>query len=90
MANKIKQLKIRKIGNSLGAIFPADWDLKEGEEIPYEIEDGKVTFNLREVELQRFRDWIEDGFADWQNHIVSEEEMIKEFGKYGWGDGKSE
>ncbi|EFB62399.1 toxin-antitoxin system, antitoxin component, AbrB family [Lactobacillus gasseri 224-1] len=37
----MKKLKVRKIGNSLGSIFPKDWGVHDGELLSYTI-DKKI------------------------------------------------
>ena len=67
----MKKIKVRKIGNSIGGIFPKEWGLHEGD-----------LLNVRkEGQL------IEESFADFENKTTTtEQEMEELFGKYGWGD----
>lgn len=80
-------LKIRRIGNSLGAIFPSGWQVHEGDEIHYDYskEGEVVSLELDESRKRHDRELIEKGFADFEAGLfLTDEDMKKRFGKYGW------
>lgn len=80
------EIKVRKIGNSVGAIFPKEWGLKEDDILKYEKKGTCIMLDVYEAEKNHDRQLIEESFADFEtNRTVSEEEMTKLFGKYGWG-----
>lgn len=84
----MKELKVRKIGNSLGSIFPKDWQLEDGEKLTYKVDKKKhqVIINLNSADLQHDRKVIEKSFDDFnQGNWITDKEMKTEFGKYGWG-----
>lgn len=83
--SKEKELKIRRIGNSLGAIFPSSWGLNEGDVIPYDEDKDTINLRLHEAAIKHDRDMIEQDFSDFEKGLtVSDEEMVSRFGKYGW------
>lgn len=80
------KIKVRKIGNSVGAILPKEWGLEEGDILNYQKKDNYYIIDTQQVAKEHDRQIIEESFADFEtNHTVSEKEMEKEFGKYGWG-----
>ena len=75
------QIKVRKIGNSVGGIFPKEWGLHEGDILEVKKEGHYFILDAQDREL------IEESFAEFEtNHTVSEEEMTTLFSKYGWGE----
>ncbi|GBD79604.1 putative uncharacterized protein [Tetragenococcus halophilus subsp. halophilus] len=81
------KLKVRKIGNSVGAILPKEWGLKEGDVLDYQKKGNYYIIDTQQLAQEHDRQIIEESFADFETgHIVSEEEMKREFGKYGWGE----
>ena len=44
----MKELKVRKIGNSLGSIFPKDWGVEDGAKLEYKVDQQhhKVIIDL--------------------------------------------
>lgn len=84
----MKKLKVRKIGNSLGSIFPKSWEIHEGAELPYKVDkkNHQVIIDLRENDLEHDRQLIEDSFQDFKHKKwLDDQEMKQKFGKYGWG-----
>lgn len=81
-------LKIRKIGNSIGAIFPQEFGLSEGDELKAEVKDNQIIIDLNEVNRKHDHDLIEESFLifEKEGNYITEEEMIEKFGKWGWGD----
>lgn len=80
-----KELKVRRVGNSLGAIFPASWGLSEGDTVPYEENEENIQLQLHEAIMKHDRELIEKGFEDFEKGlIVSDQEMVNRFGEYGW------
>lgn len=83
--SKDKTLKIRRIGNSLGATFPASWGLNEGDIIPYDEKEDTIRLQLHEAAINHDRELIEKDFASFEKGLtVSDQEMTDRFGKYGW------
>jgi len=80
------ELKIRRIGNSIGAIFPKEWQLEEGDVVEYSKDEDKIIINTEDLNKKHDRDLIEESFADFEQGLyVTEEEMAEEFGDDGWG-----
>jgi hypothetical protein len=81
------ELKIRKIGNSLGSIFPKSWHLKEGEKLLYYFDQAKhrVIINLNDQSIEDDRKLIEDAFADFaKDDVLTDQQIAEEFKQYGW------
>lgn len=80
------ELTVRKIGNSLGSIFPKRLGLHNGDKLPYERKGNKLIIDLNNSDIKHDRQLIEESFDDFKNgKWVDEKVMEKEFGKYGWG-----
>ncbi|MGM0167939.1 hypothetical protein IGI39_002951 [Enterococcus sp. AZ135] len=81
------KIKVRKIGNSVGGIFPKEWGLHEGDILDVKKEGNYFILDAQEVAKKKDRELIEESFAEFKtNNTVSEEEMTALFGKYGWGE----
>ena len=83
----MKKLKVRKIGNSLGSIFPKDWEVREGATLNYEVDkkNHKVIIDLNYIDIEHERNLTEKSFSDFEKHeYLSEKDMQAKFGKYGW------
>ncbi|MBO0451419.1 MULTISPECIES: AbrB/MazE/SpoVT family DNA-binding domain-containing protein [Enterococcus] len=81
------KIKVRKIGNSVGGIFPKEWGLHEGDILDVKKEGNYFILDAQEVAKKKDRALIEESFAEFKtNNTVSEEEMTTLFGKYGWGE----
>lgn len=81
------QIKVRKIGNSVGGIFPKEWGLHEGDILDVKKEGNYFILDAQEVAKKKDRELIEESFAEFEtNQTVSEEEMTTLFSKYGWGE----
>lgn len=81
------KIKVRKIGNSVGGIFPKEWGLHEGDILDVKKEGNYFILDTQEVAKKKDRELIEESFAEFKtNNTVSEEEMTALFGKYGWGE----
>ena len=77
------QIKVRKIGNSVGGIFPKEWGLHEGDILEVKKEGNYFILDAQEVAKKKDRELIEESFAEFEtNHTVSEEEMTTLFRKY--------
>ena len=50
----MKKLKVRKIGNSLGSIFPKDWEVHDGELLSYTVDkkNHRVIIDLSKNDLE--------------------------------------
>lgn len=82
----MSELKIRKIGNSVGAIFPKEWRLKEGDTIEYSHVGDKIILDTEDLNKKNDRDLIEESFADFEKDLyLTEQEIAEEFEDYGWG-----
>lgn len=82
----MQKIKVRKIGNSLGIILPKDSGITEGEALIYQKKGAIIQLDLSEAQKKYDRKLIEEGFKDFEDgNIVTEVEMIEEFGRYGWG-----
>ena len=84
----MKKLKVRKIGNSLGSIFPKDWEVHDGELLSYIVDkkNHRVIIDLSKNDLEHDRALIEESFKDFETgNFATEKEMNTMFGKYGWG-----
>ena len=59
----MKELKVRKIGNSLGSIFPKDWGVEDGAKLEQtaEIERNEIIFNLSVT--NKLEELMKDGSA---------------------------
>ena len=53
----MKKLKVRKIGNSLGSIFPKDWEVHDGELLSYTVDkkNHRVIIDLSKNDLEHDR-----------------------------------
>lgn len=82
----MEQIKVRKIGNSIGIILPKETGLHAGDLLGYRQEGGKLILDTESAGKEHDRNLIEESFDDfYEKNIYSEEEMKKKFGKYGWG-----
>ena len=80
------ELIIRKIGNSVGCIFPKSLGLKVGDTVEYKKEGQKLVIDLEPINVKHDREIIEKSFADFEKgKWIDEDSMEKKFGKYGWG-----
>ncbi|MBP1040178.1 AbrB family transcriptional regulator [Vagococcus sp. BWB3-3] len=80
------EIKVRKIGNSLGVLLPKDSGVTEGELLVYRKMGSIIQLELSEAKKVHDRGLIEESFDDFEKgNTVTEKEMTQEFGKYGWG-----
>lgn len=83
----MQEIKVRKIGNSLGILLPKDSGVTEGESLVYQKKGSIIQLDLSEAQKAHDRSLIEESFHDFEvGNIITEKEMMQEFGKYGWGD----
>lgn len=83
----MQKVKVRRIGNSLGVILPKDRGIKVGECLRYQKNGSIIQLDLSEAQKSQDRKLIEESFRDLEEgNTLTEKEMIKEFGKYGWGN----
>lgn len=81
------KIKVRKIGNSVGALFPKEWGLQDGDILEYTKEGNNYILNTQGFSVTHDRQLIEESFTDFEvGRFLTEEQMKKEFGKYGWGE----
>lgn len=82
----MKELKVRKIGNSLGSIFPKDWGVEDGAKLEYKVDQQhhKVIIDLNSTAVKHDRELIEKSFAEFDKKSLTEQDMQAKFGKYGW------
>lgn len=64
------ELKIRKIENSVGAIFSKEWQLEEGDTVEYTVERSKIILNTEDSNKKHDRKLIEESFADLKKRII--------------------
>lgn len=82
-----KELKVRKIGNSVGVILPSSLGLKSGDTIQVKQEGNLFILDTTQIAKEHDRKLIEESFQDFEKGLtVSEIEMVKAFGKYGWSE----
>ncbi|MGM0220121.1 AbrB/MazE/SpoVT family DNA-binding domain-containing protein [Enterococcus sp. AZ126] len=82
----MQKIKVRKIGNSLGIILPKDSGIAEGEALIYQKNGSIIQLDLSDAQKKYDRKLIEDSFKEFENNnLVTEAEMLEEFGRYGWG-----
>jgi hypothetical protein len=85
MVTKNKQIKVRKIGNSIGALFPKEWRLVDGDLIEYEeTADGKILLDINELGKAHDRAMIEAGFDYTMDQLLSKEEVAEQLKDLGW------
>lgn len=83
----MKQIKVRKIGNSIGGIFPKEWGLHEGDVLNVRREENLFILDAQDAAKEQDRQLIEESFADFETkNTVTESEMTELFNKYGWGE----
>jgi len=83
----VKQIKVRKIGNSIGGIFPKEWGLHEGDVLNVRREGNLFILDAQDAAKEQDRQLIEESFADFETkNTVTESEMTELFDKYGWGE----
>ena len=80
-----KELKVRKIGNSVGVILPSSLGLKSGDTIQAKQEGNLFILDTTQIAKEHDRKLIEESFQE-KGLTVSEIEMVKAFGKYGWSE----
>lgn len=82
----MKQVKVRKIGNSIGIILPKTSGLKEGDILSYSEEDDRFILESSLSKKRHDMLMIEESFEDFEKGLtLSEEDMKLKYGKYGWG-----
>jgi len=81
---KMKSLKVRKIGNIVDSILPKELRLHEGDILSYTKEGSTLIIDTKEVMREQDCKEIEKAFDDFSKGlIVSESEMKDTFSKYG-------
>ncbi|HFJ8813380.1 TPA: AbrB family transcriptional regulator [Enterococcus faecium] len=82
-----KKLKVRNIGNSVGIILPKELGLKNGDTIQANQEGNLFILDTTQTSKEHDRKLIEESFQDFEKGLtVTEIEMVKAFGKYGWSE----
>ncbi|MBE8830339.1 AbrB family transcriptional regulator [Enterococcus hirae] len=82
-----KELKVRNIGNSVGIILPKELGLKNGDTIQANQEGNLFILDTTQTSKEHDRKLIEESFQDFEKGLtVTEIEMVKAFGKYGWSE----
>lgn len=81
-------LKIRKIGNSVGTIFPQEFGLREGDELKAEVINNQIVIDLSEVNRKHDFALIEESFRIFEEEgtYLTQDEMKEKFGRWGWGN----
>jgi len=81
----MEQIKVRKIGNSLGVILPKSSNVTEGALLGYEKQGSHIILDTTQADKEHDKALIETAFADFEKGLtLSKEDMKKRFGKYGW------
>jgi len=79
-------IKSRKIGNSVGIIFPKESGLIAGQTLEYRKEGTKIIIDTYSMELAKARELIEKDFEQIEEEMFVAKEVLNEkYGKYGWG-----
>ncbi|MEK4153299.1 AbrB family transcriptional regulator [Carnobacterium maltaromaticum] len=82
-----KKTKVIRIGNSLGVILPKDNGITVDESLTYKENGSIIQLDLSETQKLHDRNLIEESFKDFEEgNVVTEKEMVKEFGNYRWGN----
>ena len=83
--NWMEEMKVRKIGNSVGVILPKEFGLHPGDILSYRRENHLLIIDTSLAALEHDRELIEESFADFKKGLVVSEESLKmKFCKYGW------
>lgn len=78
-------LKVRKIGNSVGVILPKEFGLQPGDILSYRQENHLLIIDTSLAALEHDRELIEESYADFNKGLLVSEELLKmKFSKYGW------
>lgn len=79
------EIKVRKIGNSLGALFPKEWNLKNGDVIHFRKGGYQIILDMTELNKVHDRRLTEESFEDFDTpRYFTHEEMEKKYEKYDW------
>lgn len=82
----MRDLKVKQLGELKVLILPDDSDLVPGDQLSYEIRDNKLILDLQSAAIRHNRELIEKSVTDFaHDDWVDEDEMIRQFGRYGWG-----
>lgn len=82
----MENIKVRKVGNSIGIILPKESGLQVGDLLSYNQDGQKLILDAQNVGIDHDRRLIENSFDDFSNgNIHLEKDMKNKFGKYGWG-----
>jgi antitoxin component of MazEF toxin-antitoxin module len=81
------KIKVRKIGNSVGIILPKELGLRNGDLVNYKREGNLFILDTSDAAREHDRQLIEQSFQEFEKELtMTEEDMKKTFGKYGWGE----
>ena len=81
---KYKTVKARRQGTSLTLTVPAQFKVCENALFePQLLDDGTIQYSPIASSADIERKMIEQSFED--DKLLTEEDMRKRFGKYGWG-----
>lgn len=82
----MENIKVRKVGNSIGIILPKESGLQVGDLLAYKQDGDKLILDAHNVGKEHDRRLIEESFSNFsKGNIYHEEDMKNKFGKYGWG-----
>lgn len=82
----MENIKVRKVGNSIGIILPKESGLKVGDLLGYTHDGKKLILDTENVGKEHDKKLIEESFREFSNgNIHSEQDMKNKFGQYGWG-----
>ena len=85
----MQSIKVRKIGNSVGIILPKELGLKNGDTLQANQEGNLFILDTTQTAKKHDKKLIEESFQDFERDLsltLTEAEMKKAFGKYGWGE----
>lgn len=81
----MKHIKVRKIGNSIGGIFPKEWGLHEGDVLNVRREENLFIWTRKILQKSRIVSCLKKASLILKRKkTVSKTEIEELFGKYGW------
>lgn len=81
----MSEIKVRKIGNSVGIILPKELGLSNGDTIQAKREGNLFILDTTQTAKEHDKRLIEESFQDFEQGLtVTESEMKETFGRYGW------
>ncbi|ANZ60856.1 hypothetical protein AYR62_14930 [Secundilactobacillus paracollinoides] len=82
----MRDLKVKQLGELKVLILPDDLALLPVDQLSYEIRENKLILDSQSAAIRHDRELIEKRFTDFaHDDWVDKDEMIRQFGCYGWG-----